>query len=267
MAMNGATDNMPTETPLEMHGGIWFKREDAYCIGGGRGGKVRTCWGLARGAVGLVTAGSRSSPQVNIVAQIAKRLGIPCRVHTPTGPLLPEVEMARLAGAVVVQHKAGYNNVIIARAREDALERGWKNIPFGMECREAVEATAAQVKIPAGVKRVVVPVGSGMSLAGVLWGIQRAGLRVPVLGVCVGADPIKRLIRYAPYSGGLASRHDRSWREMVTLVQSPLAYDKPAPVTVFNGVRLDSIYEAKCVPFICPGDLFWVVGLRASEGS
>ena len=77
-------------TPIETHGGHLVKRDDLFSIGGVNGGKVRTCWHLAQGAKGLVTAGSRQSPQVNIVAHIAKKLNIPSRVHMPRGKLSPE---------------------------------------------------------------------------------------------------------------------------------------------------------------------------------
>ena len=70
-------------TPIESSGGYYFKRDDLYRVAGVSGGKARTCWGLAQGAPGLVTAGSRHSPQVNIVAHIAQELGVPCRVHVP----------------------------------------------------------------------------------------------------------------------------------------------------------------------------------------
>ena len=195
-------------TPVQRRGELWFKRDDLFEVGGVYGGKVRTCYALAQGAAGLVTAGSRQSPQANIVAQIARVMGIPCRVHTPTGELSPELLAARAAGAEVVQHKAGYNNVIIARAREDAAALGWANIPFGMECGEAVQATRAQAgNLPAEAQRLVIPVGSGMSLAGVLWGLRDAGLSIPVLGVVVGADPVKRLDTYAPPDWRLSLIH------------------------------------------------------------
>ena len=69
-----------------------------------------------------------------------------------------------------------------------------------MECQEAVEQTRLQVaNIPKSTKRIVVPVGSGMSLCGILHGLQDVGLgHVPVLGIVVGASPIKRLTKYAP---------------------------------------------------------------------
>jgi len=80
-------------------------------------------------------------------------------------------------------------------------------------------------------------------------------INIPVLGVCVGADPKKRLNNYAP----------KNWESMVELVTTGLNYGKKAIKTSVYGVRLDSIYEAKCLPFLMPNDLFWVVGIRASE--
>lgn len=246
-------DNIVGVTPVERAGDYWLKRDDLFCVGGVQGGKVRTCWHLAQGAKGLTTAGSRMSPQCNIVAHVAKALGIPCRIHVPSGDLSPELVAAQEAGAEVVQHRPGYNSVIIARAREDAAERGWLEIPFGMECWEAVRQTATQAAtIPTQAKRLVVPVGSGMSLAGILTGMKAAGITMPVLGVQVGADPTERLNAYAP----------EGWAEMVTLVKSELDYHAEAPETILADVKLDPIYEAKCIPFMEPGDCLWCVGIR-----
>lgn len=245
-------------TPVEYlsKSDIWVKRDDMFSVAGISGGKVRTCWHLAQGARGLCTAGSRSSPQANIVAHIAKHLGIPCRVHTPTGELSPELLQAQACGAEVVQHKPGYNSVIIARARADAEARGWTNIPFGMECEEAVEATAGQVcGLPTGIKRIVMPVGSGMSLAGVLTGLETFNKRIPVLGVMVGAAPHKRLDKYGPLF----------WYNRCKLVFSGTDYHKPARNVLLENIRLDSHYEAKCLSFLQPGDLMWIVGIRKTE--
>lgn len=266
-----APDALPARpTPVERAvlpdgAAVWLKRDDAYRVAGAIGGKARTCWHLATAGgvpTGLVTAGSRQSPQVGIVARIARRLGVPCRVHVPAaaGPLTPELAAAQAAGAAVVGHRPGHNSVIVARAREDARSRGWREIPFGMECREAVRQTAGQAAAlaaapPDGLRRIVVPVGSGMSLAGILAGLARAGCAVPVVGVVVGADPAKRLDAYAP----------PGWRQRVTLVRSPLDYHAPAATTVLDGVRLDPIYEAKCLPYLRAGDLLWIVGIRPTR--
>jgi hypothetical protein len=259
-AIGGAGYGPGADTPVEVHAGLAVKRDDLFTFAGQRGGKVRTCHHLitAAGDVpGVVTAGSRQSPQVNIVASVAAELGLPCRVHVPAGPLTPELEAARAAGAEIVQHRPGYNTVIVARARDDAAASGWLHIPFGMECPAAVEQTASQVaSLPAeGVERLVVPVGSGMSLAGILAGLAAAGRELPVLGVVCGSDPSARLDEYAP-----------GWRERIglQLIQSSLDYHTEAPEALLGDLPLDPIYEAKCLPFLRPGDLLWVVGLRAS---
>lgn len=273
---------------------LYVKRDDLYrAPGGAPGGKARTCEKIIRDYleaveyrtplcackvgscphtvreslldptcknsrnVGVVTAGSRSSPQVNIVAQICKALNLPCIVHTPQGKPGPEVAAAVGAGAVRVEHMPGYNTVLVKRARDDAEHRGWCHVPFGMDTMEAVAQTASQVTqlSVVGMRRIVVPVGSGMSLAGIVSGLSSGGLHtydIPkVLGVVVGADPTKRLDRYAPM-----------WRfQGVELVDAGVPYDRAVKARI-GDIDLDPIYEAKCVPFLQPGDLFWVVGVR-----
>lgn len=245
-------------TPVERHGEIWLKRDDLCSAGGARGGKARTCWALATTAqpfvTGLVTASSRSSPQAEIVARVAATLGVPAVVHTPTGDVSTgPVARARDHGAVVVQHVGGYTNVLNARARETAAATGYRLVPFGMEHQAAVQQTAAQVaNLPAGARRVVVAVGSGMSLAGILVGLEEIGAGdLPVLGVVVGADPRRRLQKYA--GTALAARP--------ALVRAGVDYAVHVP-GVAGGVDLDPVYEAKVLPYLAPGDVFWVVGHR-----
>jgi 1-aminocyclopropane-1-carboxylate deaminase/D-cysteine desulfhydrase-like pyridoxal-dependent ACC family enzyme len=249
-------------TPVEGHGGHLVKRDDVFTVAGVAGGKVRTCWRLAQrlvedGAPGLVTAGSRQSPQVNIVAHIAHELGVPCRVFTPAGDPGPEVAEAVAIGAERVIVKPGYNGVLIKRSRDDAAATGWGYIPFGMETPEAVAMTATQVPnvIAADPARIVVPVGSGMTLAGILQGLQEHGSTIPVLGVSVGADPTKRLDTYAPLF----------WPLLTDVVPSGTDYHHPAAATRLGELELDPIYEAKCLPFLTPDDLLWVVGIRATH--
>lgn len=252
-----------TVTPVEWypdHGGMYLKRDDLFTAAGGApGGKARTCEviihrELERGAPGIVTAGSRSSPQVNIVAQICKALDVPCRVHVPRGVPGPEVAAAIAAGAERIEHFPGYNTVLVARSRADALASGWGLVDFGMETEEAVRQTAKETteESIAGAARIVVPVGSGMTLCGIIAGMESWSEPLPVLGVVVGADPTRRLDKYAPMwrlQGGLE------------LVEAGVPYS--AAVEAFiGGVQLDPIYEAKCVPFLRAADLLWIVGIR-----
>jgi hypothetical protein len=258
--VQGTVDTPTAMTPIESYGGYLVKRDDRFAVGGSCGGKVRTCLALMTqpDVAGVVTAGSRHSPQVNIVATIANHLGLPCRVHVPSGDMTPELVAAEAAGAEVIRHNPGYNNVIIKRARDDAETLGWLNVPFGMECPEAVIQTANQTRnlTTVDASRIVVPVGSGMSLAGILTGLASNGIRTPVVGVVVGADPTERLDVYAT----------NRWRDMVTLVESPLDYADHYPNPYLGDLDLDPVYEAKCLPYLQPGDLLWVVGRRETAG-
>ncbi len=59
-------------------------------------------------------------------------------------------------------------------------------------------------------------------LAGILHGLTQAGFTVPVVGVVVGADPVKRLDKWAPIR----------WRDLCTLVRTHVDdFRKPARVT------------------------------------
>lgn len=248
-----------TLTPIERHGGYWVKRDDLYEAYGQRGGKARTANCLITSSLlarrMVVTAGNRHSPQVEIVSGIAAALGFPCEVHVPDGAETPQTNAARVNGARVVRHRPGYNSVIVSRAAQAAVYYGGLYVPFGMECAEAIAETAAQVAhLPPDVARIVIPVGSGMSLAGVVAGLEASGRATPVLGVKVGAEPGKRLSRWMP-----PLEHPNV---VVTLTPAHLPYGRPPAITVLGSLRLDPVYEAHCLPYLTPGDLLWVVGIR-----
>lgn len=270
-------------TPLEMHGGILVKRDDLFTVAGVNGGKARTCDYLVRraklrGIEGVVTAGARTSPQANIVAAIAKSYGLHCRIHMPSGELGLQAVLAQNNGAEIIQHKPGYNSVIIKRARDDARMLGWAEIPFGMECTAAIEQTKQEFyeTYPAimqlaalrkyVVNRIIMVIGSGMSFCGVLTALDEQKLDAttfnssareyvyphPIIGIYVGADPMQRLMEYGPFG----------WQQYATLRKSPLPYQRSYPNPQLGDLELDPYYEAKCLPFIEEGDLFWVVGKR-----
>lgn len=245
-------------------GPIWVKRDDLYSYGGLNGGKVRTCARLVdqaarRHAPGVVTAGASDSPQVEIVARVARLRGLQARCHTAaTADPTPAQLHALDDQAELIWHRPGYNNVIAARARQDAADRHWPLIPFGMECAAAVEETAHQATYLPGQApeptRIVLAVCSGMTLAGILHAAHywRPEHRPPILGIVVGADPTRRLNRWAP----------AWWPDRVTLQPAGSRYQRPAHATLPDGTPLDPHYEAKAWPYTRPGDLFWVVGHR-----
>ena len=255
--------NTPNFTPIEKHDGILVKRDDTYEIAGVLGGKVRACKRLAtqsddgsrRAWPGLTTATGRASPQMQLVARLGAYLGLPVRCHCPSGSSSPEMVDAMAHGAELVQHKPGYTSVLCARAAEDAKALGYRYIPYGMEHPLAMRGTRNEVQslIPyrKDIKRVVICLGGGMSAAGVLWGLNDIKLDVPVIGVQVGGDPVKRITKNAP----------AFWQQRMTIKKSPIPYDEGYECWL-GKVQLDLHYESKCRVYLEPGDLFWVVGRR-----
>lgn len=242
-------------TPVERRGRFWLKRDDLFEFGGARGSKARCAVALLRGARGACVAGNRLSPMVSRVARVAHKLGVPCRAHVaPSKELSVEEQDAVAHGAELVKHRVAYLSALKSKARADAAARGWVEIPFGFECGEYLLQTRRQAaNLPREAGRVVVTVGSGMALSAVLWGMIDAKLSLPVLGVCVGADPLARLDRWAPWG----------WRRRVQLERSPVHFEKPQPAAL-EGVALDPHYESRLLPYLRAGDAVWLVACRAT---
>ena len=250
-------------TPIEKRDGIYVKRDDLYSAYGARGGKARSAKYLIDDAVrkgysAVVTAGARQSPQIPIVARIASAVGIGGYCFCPSGELSRELSVASEYGIVINQVRPGYNSVINGNARNFADNNGYYLVPFGMECWEAVYETAGQVENVASavkenkdIKRIVMAAGSGMSLSGVLSGLEYYGIDIPVVGIRVGADPRKQLDRYAPVG----------WGERCNIIEASVGYKKYINASI-GGLVVDPVYEAKCVEFLGEGDLFWIVGIR-----
>ena len=238
-------------TPVEEREGVFFKRVDLFMFHKVSGGKVRSSLKLSAEATkGLTTAGSRKSPQIQIISEIAKERGLPFLAFAPAGKLTPELEFAKNNGADIRQVQYGYNNNIIKHAREAARELDYTYIPFGMEDARVLDKIAEQTEnLPENFNRLVISIGSGMTLCGIIKGFEERDIQKKIIGVRVGANPLKRLDKYAP-----------NWRSFVTIVESPLDYHKEYKNPVLCGIEMDPIYEAKCIDFVEKGDLVWIVG-------
>lgn len=248
-----APDFTPDFTPVDDVGGVWIKREDLWTRGGASGAKSRAMFTAAEGKAGIITAGSRNSAQIERGALVAKALGIPCRIHTGFGKPTAETNTAKQAGADVQGHRPGRLTVIKARFQSDLEEhQDWAVFPFGMDHPTYLEQVAEQcANVPAGVKRVVVPYGSGMTTAALVLGL--AARKIPILAISVGQSSTAYLDKHAP-----------NWRDVVTIEEHPAEYETPAETTSFRGIELDPIYEAKCIEYLQEGDLLWTVGIRSS---
>ena len=250
-------------TPIEKHGNIYFKREDLFEVGGLTGAKVRACYLLAlqakeQGFETLTSLGAKGSPQINILASVAKVLEMKAVGHTTTAKLQFDMLQAKKKGATIIQHPYGYTSVLIKRAKDYAKENNAFYVPFGMDDITSVNATIEQVKsvlpIKDKINRIVVPLGSGINICGIILGLQKLGLEIPVIGVEVGHKADKTLCKYL----------GEDFASFFTKEVATQDYNKNAEFTIVNGIHVDSTYEGKCLPFLQPNDLFWVVGKKGN---
>jgi len=257
---------------------ILAKREDKLTYAGGvcgtkLRGVLRLLWNFYtrynKAPTALVTPTARNSPQMQIVAAVAKHHGLACRCHTASGTPTTEMEFAKHLGAEIIQHRPGYTSVIKKRAEDDTEQGKELLIPFALETLAAVKAVEEEAsRLLAQVmacgyglpERILVPVGGGITLAGVLYAMatQTKGegiWNIPVVGVTVGASPGSRLDKYGP----------PMWRKRVRLHAASGHYTEGADATLSDIGYLDPHYEAKAMQFVKPGDLFWLAGKRVEK--
>lgn len=236
-------------TPIEEHGGYKVKRMDKFRLAGTNGSKAMVVEAMVQRARGMVTAGPRTSSQIYIAARICQLYGIPFRCHVPQGPETAETADVTDHGGTVVRHRAGYNSVLTARATADHAGRaGWVYLPLWLRSMRTVQVVAPEVgNVPKDTRRIVAAAGSGMTVAAINTGLAERGMDIPVLAVRVGADPTITIKQFGPFGGG-------RWE----LVPGEGGYKEPSYGKWLGDVALDPWYEAKCLPYLQPGDLLWV---------
>lgn len=260
-------------TPVERHGELWLKREDLWeeRSPDGRivalGAKARTAGIICRkilreGARGICTSLDRNSSVPGMLSRVCEANGVELHLYLPASadPWPAPFFEAHAHGAHLYEIRPGYMSVRNARLREQIARSPYRlrRVGLGLSYYGAgFEETAAQVaNVPDEVKRIVVPVGSGRMLQGVAaGGIARFDAGRPwlsVLGVCCG-KPLKLGDLFRPSPSFLET------------VPAGVPFSKAVTGAEVGGVPLDEVYEAKCLPFLKPGDLLWVVANRGTE--
>lgn len=264
-----ANINLEKLTPVERYENIYIKRDDLFNVFGVSGGKARSCYqlildGISRGYKTFVTAGSRKSPQCELVSTICENLGVNCVLFMPNSTnstsVIDNIKNNKHTTLIRKFKQGSFNNVLISQAKHFVEEnKDSYYIPFGMEFVENIDITKKQVRnIPKDVKRIVVPVGSGMSFCSIANGlVDENRLDIELVGVQVGKDPESVFKKY------LYKCDNRLFGKKLKykIIKSPYSYDKEIDKSL-GEIRLDPIYEAKCVDYLQDGDLFWVVGKR-----
>lgn len=253
-------------TPIEKVNGIYVKRNDKYLIGGCNGGKAASAYQILLdakndGYVGAVTTGSRFSPQCEIVSNLCEMLDMQCILVMPSGPdtkVLTNIRKNK--NSTIVHPKCAYQNVLNHHATLIAEDREYCLVPFGMQCEKNVHLIAKQCEnIPKEVKRIVMPVGSGMSFVGVLQGLIDFGRTdIKLVGVQTGGNPEKIIQKFLPKAANMPD-----WKLKVFMPDATPSkrYDTKVSESI-GDIKLDPIYEGKCKGFLEDGDLFWIVGIH-----
>lgn len=261
-------------TPIEERGGMLFKRDDLftpYGNGDVNGGKLRQCRELLLKVRprGVVTACSIHSPQAAICAAVAQEIGIPCHVFYggTNADSLKSLPMPRLAAAhgahIVVAARTGRHNVLYAKARERAEERGWFVVEYGFNITEHPDvmygAVSSQVENVPDVERLCITCGSGITTCGVLRGISEFGKNVGEVHLfCTAPDRSARISEAVPELPCPIVRHDM-------FHDRGFSYERREPMS-YAGIELHPNYEAKAMRRMLnegvpkEGTLFWIVG-------
>lgn len=256
--------NINDLTCVQNIGDIYIKRDDFFDFFGVCGGKARSALqliqnGISNGYKSFCTAGSRMSPQCEIVSFICEQFKVECHLFMPQGFNTSVINnISKNKKSFIHRTKVGYNSVLMHDAKNYAMNNNCFYIPFGMECEENIEVTKHQVcNIPKDVKRIVVPCGSGMSMISIIKGLDYYKMYDKVvIGVIVGKNPKKTFARFI--HNDLFDKCKINYK----FVKSHYNYHDSAKQNVLCGIELDPIYEAKCIPFLEKDDLLWIVGHR-----
>lgn len=229
---------------------IFFVRNDLIRVGKANGCKAVVADSIItnNNPKGIVSCGSRTSLQIKTLSLLCEERNIPFIAFIPSG----ETDLLSLQGkyTTIQQILPGYNTVIIKRAKDFAKEKNFYFIPMGMAMPETLTIVADLFKNASltGIKRIVVPVGTGMNYCAIATYLQKMKLSIPLIGVQVGLDPKKYLDSFLPFG------------YTPTIVKSEYPYSYAIKDNVLQGVSLNPSYEAKCIPYLENGDLLWIVG-------
>jgi len=278
-------------TPVEFIDGVYYKRDDYYTPFGVKhvnGGKVRQAIRLFETIhedivnnhnSGVVTGSSVHSPQGAIISKVAKERGLRCIVAV--GATKPEtlhkhhlVRLSEYYGAEVINVAGtGYQTAVDAGIKKKIIStNGYKLIKFAIALEKnpsaIFESVAEQVSnIPDILDTLVIPVGSGIQMAGILMGLKKYNKQVKRV-VGVGFKDRRKVIDgyLKRFQCDLTSEYLGSAFNSYEMVLTPHTYSKQV-VQKVNGELVDLIYEGKALEWMrqepmrdSEKRLFWIVG-------
>lgn len=250
---------LPDLTPISDFNGWWAKREDLAGYSGPEfpsGSKVRQYLAMAKtqpGAPMLVGCSANSAMQI-YVAAAAYQTGAAAIIYTAQRQeLTAATAYAKRLGAEINGVKPGYLSLCRKRAKERSIALG---VVVRWNVMAALEDAALQCANLPEAARIVVSTGSGLTCAGVLAGLARAGRQTPVLALAVSP------LATAEGIVALAKKLTDKPLPSLALQRTPGEYDEWKAARLPDGTPLDPFYAAKALSFVQPGDCLWVPGVR-----
>lgn len=268
-------------TPITKDGDLSFKREDLYKPYDDipvTGSKIRQCrnllsnnknWILRKNLI-AATACSSVSPQGVILARVCKELKLPCRIYTggiPDHKKHKFLVLAESLGAEIINATGvAYNNAVDYQIRKD---RNNFHIGFGLEGNldDTIPCIAEQVENVLEYKEISIPVGSGITAAGILSGLMDAQYQGKVRLIQIaGYDRTDKIVQILNVVKEIyLEKKIRSYRVMSNGFEFFFEkFDYPYG-KLMRHPFLDGRYEAKAMEHLrrvgyLKNGLFWVIG-------
>ena len=277
----------PIEQLASIRNDLWIKRDDrnAPLCGGNKVRALEFLLGGLSSGQAVFTAGGVGSTHVLSTAIHAGRLGISSSATRWNHDMNATAERVSQRIEGLLQHSARNNPIVASAAiRFRALRARGRYIPLGgsqplgilghvnaaLELAQQIDANILPMP-----SRVVLPVGTGGTAAGLLLGFAIAKLPIEVVGARVGPRLfVNRLsvVGHVRRTARLIRRHtgeripslERSRFRMVHTVYGggygrplPRAVDAAGKLTDATGITLDETYSAKA----------WTAALEELPGS
>lgn len=265
-------------TPVEMHNGIYLKREDLFQPFGENtvnGGKLRQCMMLVGDIKDkyskVISCCSIYSPQAPITSAVARYYGLQCEIYyggtTPERVLkyrMPYISK-QYGAKITIASKSGIHSILYNKAKKKAQENNWFVVDYGFNLTDKRElllnAVSKQVKnIPDKLDNLVITCGSGITTSGVLIGLKKYNKKVgTVYLVCTAPDRTDLIHRNAGQVNFPVKRID-------LFHQKGFKYENGLTEYI-DGIKLHPNYEAKSYNWIKQANLsgttlLWIVGSK-----
>ncbi len=267
-------------TPVTCYGKWWAKREDTACeISPDQpsGCKMRQFLKMAaafpKGTPLVVGCSASSAMQVYLTAaaiilKAKSFIFLPARAE-----MTPTTKWCMAHGAGLNFIRPGYPAVYRLAARNKAKELGgcvrWDRNLAAADVMEQVQ------NLPTGVRRIIVPTGSGLIAASVAAGLikyKRTDISILAVSTSVMVKDAAKIIEMAakicgtvqPVGLGIlkALVPLDSVPVTIKLIRTDTKYETAVAGSLPDGALLDPYYAAKALPFVRAGDCLWVVGRR-----